>query len=109
MIELVEVGTPGAEVQLNVLPGGHMLCTVAGISLVPTPAWLCREVAIRAARAKVQTTNEARSCVDGACGSPLTPTDEQLFQLGIDMLHDQPPLILNLDYEILHSNQKGPS
>lgn len=108
-IETCSASDTGAEVRLHVMPGGHMLCTVAGVDLRPTPAWLCRQVAIQAAR--TQLHHQEATCAAGSCGQtiPMSPDEDQLYREGLRLLQMSVPVVINLDYGLLHSREEGPS
>lgn len=96
-IEQVDVTDVGAEARLHVMPGGHMLCSVAGVDLHPTPGWLCRIVALRTA---MNNTNQEASA---------HATEESLYREGLKMLHEVAPVVIDLPYEVLHGREEGAS
>jgi len=111
-IETADVNDVGAEVRLHIMPGGRMLCSVAGVDLKPTPAWLCRKVAIQAAlEALQQHAVSVSTCAGGSCSvpSPECADEDRLCLEGMRMLHAGAPVVLNLPYRLLCSLEEGSS
>ncbi|KKN31491.1 hypothetical protein LCGC14_0823640 [marine sediment metagenome] len=107
-IEIIEVNDD-KNVRFHVMPGNNMLCSVAGTDLYPTPAWLCRQVAIETARRQLQT--QQPNPVVAGCAVPMTnaPSEDQLCTAGFHMLHEAMPVVLDISFEMLHSREERPS
>ena len=91
-------------VLFHVQPDGSVACLVAGVQLWPTPAWLCRQVAMQAGRQEMNGAAVGRT----GCGAPIIP-DDVLYHRGIQALQEAAPCALQLPFELLHSREERPS
>ena len=97
-IETIDADDMGAEARLHVMPGGHMMCAIAGVSLLPTPGWLCRAMAMLAVQKQLKAKGS----------DPAYSSEDQLLLAGLRLLHEAAPLVLDIPYNVLHS-QEGES
>ena len=102
-IETMDADDMGAEARLHVMPGGNMMCAIAGVALWPTPGWLCRGMAMLA----VQKHLQGRSPVGNSYLAHAS--DDQLFRAGLRFLHEAAPLVLDIPYNVLHSQEERSS
>ena len=98
---MIEVTTQqDAAVEVHVLPGGEMECTVAGTLLWPTPEWLCRAVAVQTGKQELQDPEE------GPAGAAA---EERLYSAGVAVLREMAPVCLVLTFDALHAKEGAAS
>jgi len=96
-------------IQFHLLPDDTACCLVAGVELYPTPAWLCRLLALKLA--ETARNQLFRRSVTGSSNTspPDSLTQEQMCQEGFRLLREATPVNLNLSFEQLHAREEGPS
>ena len=104
-IETIDAQDSGG-VLLHVMPGGHMMCLVAGVGLYPTPQWLCRQVALQMARQQLYGEMPNPVCSSGCSVSSDGPSEDALYREGIQALRESAPIVLELPFNLLHAREE---